>query len=185
MKKLLAFLLVLSMIISFVGCTAKNNADGPESALVLLENVWAKYQENEKFSAAGGDFSEENQRMDAPGKFSLEDKEALASTFCLDAETAALVDDAASLMHMMLANNFTAVALRVTDVQDTEKVTKSLRENIQNNRWLCGFPEEMYIATVGNYVVSVFGASDLVEVFDTHLKEAYTDTKVVFEEPIA
>lgn len=197
MKKILSFILVLAIICSFSACALKEadfsddntshetDENHPETALILLENVWAKYEDNEKFFAVGGDYTVENQKTDAPGKFSLEDKDALLSNFCIDENTSNMVDDAASLMHMMLANNFTAIALHVTDSKEIDSVTGSLKENIQNNRWLCGFPQEMYIATVNDYVISVFGASDIIEVFDKHLKEAYADTKVVFQEPIA
>lgn len=184
MKNILSVLLCLTLIFSFAACSAPKE-NGPESALILLENVWAKYEDTEKFAAGGGDFSAENQKMDAPGKYGLEDKEALMSTFCLDEKTADLVDDAASLMHMMLANNFTAVSLHVSSSADVNKVADSLKENLANNRWLCGFPEKMYIATVDDYVVSVFGAADLLDTFDGHLKEVYTNTEVLYDEPIA
>ena len=52
----------------------------PTSALNLLSTVWKSHKESEKFPAAGGDYSEENAREDAPGKFSTSDSDALSST---------------------------------------------------------------------------------------------------------
>ena len=41
----------------------------PQSAVALLEKVWASYGENEKFEAVGCDMSEANMKEDAPGVF--------------------------------------------------------------------------------------------------------------------
>ena len=101
------------LLLSLAACGDKNNASGdkpaaPTSALNILETVWNTYGEDEKFAVAGGDFSETNAREDAPGVFDLKDRALVDSELGLP-ETAA-VDEAASLVHMMNANTFTAAA---------------------------------------------------------------------------
>ena len=115
MKKFVSLLLAALLVLSLTACGSKNNHSGdkpatPTSALNILETVWNTYGEDEKFSVVGGDFSEANLKEDAPGVFDLKDR-ALADSELGLPETAA-VDEAASLVHMMNANTFTAASRR-------------------------------------------------------------------------
>ena len=160
--------------LSLAACGSKDNTSGdkpaaPTSALNILETVWNTYGEDEKFAVAGGDFSETNAREDAPGVFDLKDRALVDSELGLP-ETAA-VDEAASLVHMMNANTFTAAAYHATG--DTAELAQQLRDNIMQRQWMCGFPDKLVVAEVGEYVVTVFGADELVDTFMTHLNGIY------------
>ena len=118
----------------------KNDSKGdqpaaPASALDLLEKVWSTYTEDEKFPASGGDYSEANSKEDAPGVYDLTDRAAVDSALGLP-ETAK-VDQAASLVHMMNQNTFTAAAYHCTD--DADALATALRDNIQQRQWMCGW----------------------------------------------
>ena len=174
MKKMISLVLAAVLVLSLAACGDKNNAsDGnpvrPTSALNILETVWNTYGEDEKFAVVGGDFSEANTREDAPGVFDLKDR-ALADSELGLPETAA-VDEAASLVHMMNANTFTAAAYHATG--DTAELAQQLRDNIMQRQWMCGFPDKLVVAVVDEYVVAVFGAEDLVDTFMTHLNGIY------------
>ena len=67
------------------------------------------------------------------------------------------MDEAASLVHMMNANTFTAAAYHATG--DTAELAQQLRDNIMQRQWMCGFPDKQVVAVVDEYVVAVFGAS--------------------------
>lgn len=191
MKKLLALSLALIMILSLAACGKKNEPSAPSAsepsvadAKELLTNVWAKYSEEEKFPAAGGDFSEENNVMDGPGKYTTEDAAALDATFGLPEANAAMVDDAASLMHMMNANTFTGAAFHVAKSEDVSKVTGAMKDNILARQWVCGFPDQMVIYTVGSYVISAFGAEDIISEFRNAVEAAYPAATLVCQEAI-
>ena len=174
MKKFVSMMLSALLLLSLTACGDKNNASGdkpaaPTSALNILETVWNTYGEDEKFAVAGGDFSETNAREDAPGVFDLKDRALVDSELGLP-ETAA-VDEAASLVHMMNANTFTAAAYHATG--DTAELAQQLRDNIMHRQWMCGFPDKLVVAEVGEYVVTVFGANELVDTFMTHLNGIY------------
>lgn len=175
MKKFVSMMLSALLVLSLAACGDKNNnASGdkpakPTSALNILETVWNTYGEDEKFAVAGGDFSEANAREDAPGVFDLKDRALVDSELGLP-ETAA-VDEAASLVHMMNANTFTAAAYHATG--DTAELAQQLRDNIMQRQWMCGFPDKLVVAEVGEYVVTVFGADELVDTFMTHLNGIY------------
>ena len=174
MKKFIALALAAVMALSLAACGSKTDNKGdqpatPASALDLLEKVWSTYTDDEKFPAAGGDYSEENNTADGPGAFDLTDRAVVNSSLGLP-ETAK-VDQAASLVHMMNLNTFTAAAYHCTD--DPAALATALRDNIQQRQWMCGFPDKVIVAVVGEYVVSVFGAEDLVDNFMSHLNGIY------------
>ena len=186
MKKFVSLLLATLLVLSLTACGSKNNHSGdkpatPTSALNILETVWNTYGEDEKFSVVGGDFSEANLKEDAPGVFDLKDR-ALADSELGLPETAA-VDEAASLVHMMNANTFTAAAYHATG--DTAELAQQLRDNIMQRQWMCGFPDKLVIVTYGDYVVSCFGAEDLVDQFRDKLTAAFDGASVVCDEAIA
>ena len=111
MKKFVSLLLAALLVLSLTACGSKNNHSGdkpatPTSALNLLETVWNTYGEDEKFSVIGGDFSEENMKEDAPGAYDLTDRAEADRVLGLP-ETA-MVDQAASLTHMMKQKTLTA-----------------------------------------------------------------------------
>ena len=153
----------------------------PTSALNLLSTVWKSYKESEKFPAAGGDYSEENAREDAPGKFSTSDSGALSSTLAVPEDSADLISSAASLTHMMNLNTFTAGSFKTKSTGDADKLAAAMKESIENRKWVCGFPEKMAVITIDKYVVAVYGAADLVDTFKTKLQKAYTGAKVYCE----
>lgn len=186
MKKFVSMMLSALLVLSLAACGDKNNASGdkpakPTSALNILETVWNTYGEDEKFAVAGGDFSEANAREDAPGVFDLKDRALVDSELGLP-ETAA-VDEAASLVHMMNANTFTAAAYHATG--DTAELAQQLRDNIMQRQWMCGFPDKLVVLTMGQFVVSVYGAEDLVDTFRDKLQNCFSSAAVVYDEPIA
>ena len=176
MKKFLTLLLAAAMTLSLAACGSKTddnsgNNSQPASALELLNAVWANYSDDDKFPAAGGDFDEANMTEDAPGNFSVEDGDALDYALSFPAADAGKLSDAASLTHMMNANTFTAAAYHATG--DTAELAQQLRDNIMHRQWMCGFPDKLVVAEVGEYVVTVFGANELVDTFMTHLNGIY------------
>ena len=187
MKRTLSLILALVMALSLAACGTKDggkadNADAPADSLTILNKVWESYTDDEKFPAAGGDY--EHSVDDAPGAFDLSDADNLSYLLTVPAEDASLIDDAASLMHMMNMNTFTCGAMRVVNSDDVTKLADDLRDAIQGKQWMCGFPDKLVIATLGNYVISMYGDADLIDTFRDKLLAAYTDTSVVYDESI-
>ena len=194
MKKILAFVLAAVMVLSLAACTDKGSEGGatspsgaqtnqPKSALEILEKVWSKYSTDEKFPATGG--SEKHMKEDMPGKFDVSDAEALDFELGFPKANASEIDDAASLMHMLNQNNFSCGVYHVKDSENAEALAGKIKENILARQWLCGFPEKLVILTVGDYIVSVFGAKELTDTFTAKLSAEYSSTKQLFDVPIA
>ena len=161
-----------------------DKANKPSSPLNLLNTVWKSYSEDDKFPASGGDYSEENAKDDAPGKFDVSDSAVLESTLAVPEASADLLKKAASLTHMMNLNTFTAGAFQLKDSKNADKFAKAMKESIENRRWVCGFPDKFVIIKVNGYVVSAFGAEDLIDTFKSKTLKAYQDAKVYCEENI-
>lgn len=193
MKKRIVLLICGMMILSLFGCGKKEDVTetpAPEAATVdvadateLLTNVWGTYTEAELFPIGGGDY--ENVVMDAPGKYDVSKAEEMDSVLGLPQSNAAMIDDAASMMHMMNANTFTCGAYHLTDASKQQAFADALKENIMNRQWMCGFPDTLLIASVGDeYVVSAFGNAEIMETFKTKLTAQYEAAEVMYEESL-
>ena len=185
LRILTAALLCAVMILSLCACGGKKEEEVViTDALELLGTVWSGYADSDKFPAAGGDYSEENMKTDEPGRFGVEDKEALEYLLCVPESGAALIDDAATLTHMMNTNTFTAGALHCTDGADTAKLAELIKTELENRHWMCGFPERLVILTSGQYVVSVYGNESLVNTFRDKFVAAHSGASTVYDEAI-
>ena len=156
----------------------------PQSAVALLEKVWASYGENEKFEAVGGDMSEANMKEDASGVFSTEDTDALDQTLGYPASAVSYIDGAASLVHMLNANTFTCGAFHLKSVDNSAAAAKAVRENLAQRHWMCGFPEKLVQIQCGEYLVCFFGDGELCDTFRAKLEAAYPDAAFLSETPI-
>ena len=205
MKKLIALLLALVLVMGLVACGNKTPdapvndepvndtpvqdepsqdepaAAGPATALELLETVWALFGDDEKFPTFGGDGL--NMVDGAPGAYT--DMEALQSQLLVPVEEQSYVTEIASLFHGMMLNNFTCGAFKLADGVDTAAFADTMYNAAQGNQWMRGFPEKVMVAVVGEYVVMVFGLNDAVNPFEAKLTEAYPQTEVKYSEAIA
>lgn len=189
MKKVIALILALMMVLSMVACGNKEETpvetepqvEVPGSALEILETVWALYSDDEKFPVMGGDMA--NIVDGAPGAYGLEDVESLTYQLLVPAEEAANIDEAASLFHGMMLNNFTCGAFHVTG--DADAFAAAMVNAVKENRWMCGMPETMLVAIVGGeYVVMAFGINDAMNPFIAKMTEAYPAAVTVANEAI-
>ncbi len=121
----------------------------------------------------------------APGVYGTGDASALDASLGLPEASASMIDGAASLIHMMNANTFTCGAFHVSSSDDVSAVADSLRENILQRQWMCGFPDKLVVITVGDYVISAFGNGEIIDLFKSKTTAAYETAEVVYEEPIS
>ena len=197
MKKLTALLLSAAMVFTCVACgnagnagNTENNNNGGSSveikdATEVLTKTWEKYNatvsDDFKFPVGGGDF--ENTVMDNAGKYDVSvegAKENLTVSFCIPADAIDMTDDVATVMNMMMANNFSSAAYHVTDKANVEKVVAGIKDATLNNQWMCGFPEKLIIVTVnGDYVVSAFGNGQVIDYIKEAITAVYGDAAVV------
>ena len=155
-----------------------------QGAVKLLDDIWAVYGEDDKFPAAGGDYNPDNERDDAAGKYGLEDSAAINDVFGIAEDDVALIDDAASLGHMMNANTFTAGAFHVTDKENVAAIAEHLKDGILEKQWMCGFPDVLVVYQVDDYIVSAYGLTDIIDIFSANLSEVYPNAVELYKENI-
>ncbi len=183
MKKI-SLTAILTLIVMLVAsCGGKTPASAYADSLEVINTVWGAYGETDKFPAGGGDSS--NMSMEGPAKFDHTNKEELDVTLALPAALAEKIDDAASLMHMMNANTFTAGAYRLVDGADVKSFADEYKKNLDARQWMCGFPEKFVVISTGNYVVTAFGNGQIIDTFKTTATEKLEGATVVLEGAIA
>ncbi len=194
MKKIISLLLVLMMLtVMTVGCAGNNQetvagttetkAEVPASALEILQNIWSKYADDEKFSVMGGDAA--NMVMDGPGNYSLTDVETLGIQLLVPADQVKNITQAAALFHGMMVNNFTCGVFRVAQGVDAAAFAETMHDAVKNARWICGMPEKAMIAVIGGeYVLMAFGLNDTINRFEAKLTAAYPDAQIKYSEAI-
>ena len=215
MKKLIAMLLALVLVMGLVAC---GNTETPETTPAATEDttvpapteeiitedtlaatepvevaepneatekltaIWDAV-EGEKFFAMGGDMN--NMVDGAPGNYSLED-EGLTAMLYVPADQIANLSAASSLMHGMLANNFTCGMYKMAEGADAQAFAEAMKAAIESAQWICGMPEKMVIATIdGEYVLACFGINDAIAPFETALTTTYADAEIVCSAAIA
>lgn len=194
MKKLICMLLALTMALSMAACRSNDNTNTTTegttaapavqtSALEIMENIWNAFG-GEKFPVMGG--AADAYVDGAPGSVEVTNTDMLIYTLLLPEAQAAQIDEAASLMHAMMLNNFTAAAYHLTEGTDVAAFTAAVHEAISNNPWMCGMPEQMLVAVIhGEYVVTAFGVNAAMDPFKTGLTTAYPDAEIAYSEAIA
>ena len=204
MKKIVALMLAVTLTLGLTACGARTNNETTKdetiknetvkedtvkdetegkTAVDILNDVWAVYKEDEKFAITGGDY--ENMVQDAPGTVNVSDGETLDVLLGFPADRVDLIDDGASMMHMMNQNTFTAGVYHVTNAEDAKTVAEALKENIMNRQWMCGFPDDLVIYSVGaDYVAVAFGAEETVDSFEDHLEEVYKSATNLYDEDL-
>lgn len=189
MKKVLSVILALTVVLSLTACGGKKAeqttapaVEVPGSALEILQTIWAKYGEEEKFAVIGGDMG--NPVSDGPGSYDLAD-ENISYTLLVPEKQLKNVTEAASMIHMMNSNTFTCGVFRLAEGVAPADFGDAMRESVMNNQWMCGFPDRLLIRAFGdNYVVMAFGVNDAMDLFETHLTAAYPGMETIASETI-
>lgn len=202
MKRSIALILVLLLALS--GCAGRNKTPettententkdsstqttapllSGDGAVQVLEKVWARYGEEERFFASGG--HPESAVDNAPGSYDITDTESLTFGLLVPEGQLPYLKEAASLVHAMNSNILSAAAFRLTKEANSEAFAKAMRDAIQGNQWICGFPETLLIADMGrgNLLIS-FGVNDAMDPFQSNLTEAYGDAQILYKEAI-
>ena len=198
-RKGLLLLLTATMLLSCIACgsnqtgNTENNKETETEKKVeiadandILTKVWDTYEiedtdgnmYNDRFALMGGHF--DSAVMDMPAKYDLTKTGDLELMYCVPQDVIPMLDDAATLVHLMRASTFTAGAYHVTDVSNVKSVVEGIKTQTLGNQWLGGFPDRHVIAVIDEqYVVAAFGDEKVIENFEQALKEVFGKQAVV------
>lgn len=151
------------------------------AATQILNPIWQAVPEESRFFVMGGDMN--TMASDAAGNYSLED-EGLTAMLYVPADQVANLTCASSLMHGMIANNFTCGLFQVSG--DASAFAEAMKASIGSAQWICGMPEKLLIAVINDeFVLAAFGINDAINPFETALTTVYPDATVLYSEAIA
>ena len=211
MKKFITLMLAAAMMLTLASCASDKNdgneTTDPETTVnenvgneneageeeteekdetpatgaeAVVEKIWGAYAENDKFPCGGGD--SENMDFEGPAAFDITKTDELDGTLGLPAELAGSLESAASFMHMMNANTFTGACYEVKEGTDVAAFAETLKTNILARQWMCGIPETLVIIDIdGEFVISAFGADDIIQTLKTNTTAQYASATVVVE----
>lgn len=192
MKKILSVLMAVAMTAALAACggTGDNGGDNGgaaskyESALDVLKAAEMAQAEDQRFPIMGGDSANMTENM--PGAFDTSKTEELDTALALPASEAEKIDDAASMVHMMNANTFTAAAYHLVDGTDVTAFAEAVKENVMAKQWMCGMPDTFIVINVdGHYVLTAFGADEIIQSFKTTTLSALEGAEVIVEQAVA
>ena len=207
MKKLIALLLALVMVMALAACGNKeeNNGDAgntnagnedkvlASSALEILETIWNDYAEDEQFAVTGGDMQTQIEMMEkdenympanAPGAYNLKYAEDLTYSLLIPADELANLEEAATMVHMMNGNNFSCGAFKLKN-GDVASFAETMKDAAMNNQWMCGQPEQIIVVDFGGgYVLMAYGIHDAMDPFVEHMNSVYADAEVLVDESL-
>jgi len=187
MKKLVSLVLALTMVFAMTACgnSAQETPaqEMPASALEVLETIWAKYADEEKFPVIGGSMAAPVDG--APGSYDIAD-ENITYNLLIPAGQLGNVTEAASMIHMMNPNTFTGAVYKLADGVKAADFGNAMKEAILNNQWMCGFPDKLLVSAFGDtYVLVAFGVNDAMTPFTQHFTAAYPGFETLVDESIA
>lgn len=196
MKRLTVILLVTGLLFTYTACGNKQQTDANATefetemetevmipiadANNILNKVWDNYESvdtdgnmyNDKFSVMGGHF--ESAVMDMPGKYDLTQTSDLELMYCVPASVVSMIDDAATMVHLMKASTITVGAYHIADSANVQTVVEGIKQQTLGNQWLGGFPDDLVIVRIDDqYVVSIVGNAEVVDVFYEEMLEIY------------
>lgn len=186
MKKIsiIALIVLTLTLIASCGTAGTGNADNNANvsytdATEVITKVWDTFGEDEKFPVGGGDSA--NIVMDGAGKFDVANTDELDVTLALPASQHANIEDAASMMHMMNANQLTVGAYKLKADVDMTAFADDYKNGLNTRQWMCGFPEKYVVISSGDYVMTAFGNAANIDLLKTKALEALDSAAVVSE----
>ena len=147
--------------------TTEAVATSYESAQALLESIHKAMPDDAEFPAAGGDEAHDN--MEGAGEFDISVYgDSFQAQILVDEELTAMVKpQAATMLHMMNTNTFCSAVMQLNDAADAEAFASHYQQIVQSHHWMCGFPDTVVVLRMTDYVITAYGADDLIQAFKT------------------
>ena len=174
MKKILAIVMALVLVLSFASCggnitetsstpdTSSTETVTGKTSLDVLNDLWAAYPDEDKYVVAEEGMEPFSPYVE-PMAFEYEAVEEIDNFLGFPVAEAGKIKNVAYFMHMMNANSFTCAAYQLEGA-DMTAVANAIKDNIMNRQWMCGFPERLYVVSVGDVIVYAFGLAGYSDV---------------------
>lgn len=196
MKKFAAVLLGMLLL---SGCTAQPEAPttvasetvelpilgapGKNGASVVLGDILAQYDPQERFAIYGGMIG--HPVADAPGELDMDRPMEWTVQCRFPVGCLSLAKQGAAITHLLNEELFTAVAVEVTDGQALSVLEKDWRQEVQQGKRQTALPQRLLLAQVGKgYLVMATGSKEYIKTFRQKLLLAYPAAQILSDEPL-
>ena len=149
MKKCIAFILVMIMVLSMAACSRKKAAP---IAGTMEENINKIMQENPA-QFMGGLMPLDLKDTSEDGLWALKSYTGL--------DSAEKLTDAAVYEPMTGSQAFSLVLVRVADEADAKEVAQQMKDNIDPRKWICAGADQVMAAGYGDIVLFIMLDSTL------------------------
>ena len=155
MKKFVAIVLALSLVLSLAACGGKKNQETEAAALTVegtMEELLNKTIEQRPVEFMGGVIPVDLTDSSEDGLWALKSYTGL--------EDAAQISEAAAFEPMMGSMAFSMVLVRTVEGADSKAVAESMKSGIDTRKWICVEADDLKVAGFGDVVMLIMVNSD-------------------------
>ena len=150
MKKMIALLLVLTLVLSMAACGRKKSGASLEGS---MEEYVGKIIEENPVEFMGGVIPIDLTDTSEDGLWMLKSYTGL--------DSAEKITDAAAYEPMTGSQAFSLVMVRVADAGEAKKIAQQMKDNIDPRKWICVGADDIKVAGYGDTVMFIMLDSNL------------------------
>ena len=155
MKKFVAIVLALSLVLSLAACGGKKTQETEAAALHVegtMEELLNKTIEQRPVEFMGGVIPVDLTDSSEEGLWALKSYTGL--------DNAAQISEAAAFEPMMGSMAFSLVLVRTVEGADSKAVAESMKSGIDTRKWICVEANDLKVAGFGDVVMLIMVNSD-------------------------
>ena len=155
MKKFVAIVLALSLVLSLAACGGKKTQETEAAALRVegtMEELLNKTIEQRPVEFMGGVIPVDLTDSSEDGLWALKSYTGL--------DSAAQISEAAAFEPMMGSMAFSLVLVRTVEGADSKAVAESMKSGIDTRKWICVEADDLKVAGFGDVVMLIMVNSD-------------------------
>lgn len=155
MKKFVAIVLALSLVLSLAACGGKKTQETEAAALTVegtMEELLNKTIEQRPVEFMGGVIPVDLTDSSEEGLWALKSYTGL--------DSAAQISEAAAFEPMMGSMAFSLVLIRTVEGADSKTVAESMKSGIDTRKWICVEADDLKVAGFGDVVMLIMVNSD-------------------------
>ena len=155
MKKFVAIVLALSLVLSLAACGGKKTQETEAAALTeegTMEELLNKTIEQRPVEFMGGVIPVDLTDSSEDGLWALKSYTGL--------DSAAQISEAAAFEPMMGSMAFSLVLVRTVEGADSKAVAESMKSGIDTRKWICVEADDLKVAGFGDVVMLIMLNSD-------------------------
>ena len=161
----------------------KTSQQGKTEAAQILQKIWERYDESERFSVYGGMM--ETPVMDAPGDLDMELAGNWLYRYYLPPEYLQSIAEGAALTHLMNDRLLTVTVFRLSQSEQLRPLADAWRWELQHGQWAVSRPARLLLAQIEeNFLLMAYGSRGNVKLLQEKMRMAFPGVRILYSEAI-